>query len=174
MTDFVLSLGSNVGDGLATLQAAVTELAETPEVTLTDVSSVYRTEPWGGVDQDDFLNLVVLGDTDLTPAELHEFTQAVEQRHGRTRAVRWGPRTLDIDILTFGDAVFDDPTLTLPHPRAHERAFVLVPWLEVAPHAVIPDRGSVSELLDAVGAVGVVRLADVRVALPRRAIDDRP
>jgi 2-amino-4-hydroxy-6-hydroxymethyldihydropteridine diphosphokinase len=132
LTVVVLSIGSNLGDRLAHLQGAVDALR--PWVVA--VSRVYETAPWGPVPQDDYLNAIVLADdADATPLDWLERAHAAEQAAGRTRDVRWGPRTLDVDVVAVGDVHRDDPDLTLPHPRAHERAFVLVPWHDVDPHA---------------------------------------
>lgn len=164
----VLSLGSNVGDSLATLRAAVARLAVLPDVAVTAVSPVYRTAPVGGVAQDDFLNLVVLAAVaeGVTPEALLAATQDIEADLGRVRDVRWGPRTLDIDLVAFGSLRREGDVLTLPHPRAHERAFVLVPWLAVDPDAALPGRGRVADVVAGVDASGVRRLDDVRIGLP--------
>jgi len=143
----VLSLGSNVGDRLAHLRTGLEVLQPYA------VSSVWETAPVGGVEQDDFLNMVALVDADATAA--WERAQRAEQRAGRRREVRWGPRTLDVDVVVAPPPV--PPELTLPHPRAGERAFVLAPWLELAPHAVLPGAGAVAELLAALGTHGVRR-----------------
>jgi 2-amino-4-hydroxy-6-hydroxymethyldihydropteridine diphosphokinase len=125
----VLALGSNLGERSGTLAAAVAELVDRPEVRLRDVSPVVQTKPVGGPsDQPDFLNMVLEIETELNPWALLAHCHAVEALHHRTREVRWGPRTLDVDIIVYGDVVSDDPELTLPHPRAAERAFVLYPW----------------------------------------------
>jgi 2-amino-4-hydroxy-6-hydroxymethyldihydropteridine diphosphokinase len=162
VTRFALSLGSNLpdaaGDSPAILADAVARLAAADGVRIVAVSSLYRTAPEGGVAQPDFFNAVVVGDTTLGADALLTLCQAVEAAHHRTREVRWGPRTLDIDVLAFGDEVSDAPALTLPHPRAHERAFVLVPWAEVDADAHLVGRGRVADLADAVGTDGV-RLA---------------
>lgn len=150
-----LALGSNMGDASATLQGAVDALASTPGVTIVGVSRVVETDPVGGPEQDDYLNAVVLITTSLEPLALLEATQAVEQQFGRVRDIRWGPRTLDIDILAMGDLVLESERLTVPHPRAHERGFVLVPWFDADPAAVIPGRGGVADLLANVGSEGV-------------------
>jgi 2-amino-4-hydroxy-6-hydroxymethyldihydropteridine diphosphokinase len=149
----VLSLGANLGDPLAALRAAVGALAEQVEVVA--VSPVYETEPMGGVPQDDFLNAVLVVDTDLSPRELLTLAHEVELAAGRTRDLRWGPRTLDVDLISYDAYVSSDPAVTLPHPRAHERAFVLRPWLDVDPDATLPGRGRVSDLLGT--AQGAVR-----------------
>jgi 2-amino-4-hydroxy-6-hydroxymethyldihydropteridine diphosphokinase len=145
----VLSLGANLGDRLAALQAAVDLLAPL------DVSPVYETEPVGGVPQDDFLNAVARVDTALDPYGLLALAHAAEEAAGRVREVRWGPRTLDVDVVVYGHVVSDDPVLTLPHPRAHERAFVLRPWLDLDPDAALPGYGRADALLPA--AYGAVR-----------------
>nr|NLI50313.1 2-amino-4-hydroxy-6-hydroxymethyldihydropteridine diphosphokinase [Propionibacterium sp.] len=155
---FAVGLGANLGDAAATLIDAVARLAAADGVRLTAVSSPYRTAPVGGVPQDDFLNAVVVGETTLPPLELLRLCRAIEDAHHRTRDVRWGPRTLDLDVLVHGDVVSTDPGLTLPHPRAHERAFVLVPWLEADAEARLPGRGRVADLLATVGTGGVRRV----------------
>jgi 2-amino-4-hydroxy-6-hydroxymethyldihydropteridine diphosphokinase len=125
----VLALGSNLGERSGTLAAAVAELVDRPEVRLRDVSPVVQTKPVGGpADQPDYLNMVLEIETELDPAALLAHCHAVEALHDRSREVRWGARTLDVDIIVYGDLVSDDPDLTLPHPRAAERAFVLYPW----------------------------------------------
>lgn len=131
----VLALGSNLGESRDTLSRAVAELADHPGVRLRAVSPVVRTRPVGGPEQPDYLNLVISVETDLAPHELLAHCQAVETLHHRTREVRWGPRTLDVDIITYGDTEMEDETLTLPHPRAHSRAFVLQPWAWMDPDA---------------------------------------
>lgn len=158
MTPVVLSLGGNVGDVRATLAAAIERLGQVPGFEVCAVSSLYRTPPWGGVAQDDFLNAVVLGETSLDPLTLLRACQAIEDALGRRRDVRWGPRTLDIDLIVVGDEARATDELTLPHPYAHERAFVLVPWLEVDGDAVLPGRGAVVELLRGLDAVPVRRV----------------
>jgi 2-amino-4-hydroxy-6-hydroxymethyldihydropteridine diphosphokinase len=155
MADVALALGSNMGDSATILQGAVDDLCAVEGLTLEAVSAVYETDPVGGPDQDAYLNAVVVGRTTLTGPDLLAATQAVETAWHRMRDVRWGPRTLDVDILTLGGEVVDTPSLTIPHPRAHERAFVLVPWCDVAPDAVVPGRGSVAALRQAVDSAGV-------------------
>lgn len=141
----VLSIGSNVGDRMAFLRLAVDVLEPT------DVSPVYETEPVGGVDQRDFLNAVVLCELDATQA--WERAQRAERQAARTREVRWGPRTLDVDVVVADPPV--PPGLVVPHPRAAFRAFVLAPWADVDPDAVLPGAGSVVDLLAAVGRGGL-------------------
>lgn len=131
----MLSLGSNLGDRRAHLRAAVAVLEPVA------VSPVYETAPWGGVAQDDFLNVVVLCEDDAS--DVWRKAQRAEAAAGRVREVRWGPRTLDVDVVV---ADGSHPDLVLPHPHAHERAFVLVPWLDVDPDAVLPGHGRVADL----------------------------
>jgi dihydroneopterin aldolase / 2-amino-4-hydroxy-6-hydroxymethyldihydropteridine diphosphokinase len=138
-----VALGSNIGDRLAHLQAAVDLLAPTA------VSRVYETDPVGGPDQDAYLNAVVLVPA-RPPLQLLRQAQAIEQARDRVREVRWGPRTLDVDLLDVGGRQLDTPELTLPHPRAAVRGFVLAPWLDVAPEAVVPGAGRVADLLERV------------------------
>jgi dihydroneopterin aldolase/2-amino-4-hydroxy-6-hydroxymethyldihydropteridine diphosphokinase len=146
----VLALGANLGDAVTTLAQAVSALRRVPGLEVTDVSPVYRTAPVGGPEQPDYLNLVVQGTTTLTPAQLLDATSAIELDAGRTREVHWGPRTLDIDLVVVGDHLLDTERLTLPHPRAHERAFVLLPWLDIDPEAVLPGYGRVATLVSVV------------------------
>ena len=157
MTAVVIALGSNLGDRLGHLQAAVDSLAATEGVRVTAVSPVYQTDPVGGPDQPDYFNAVLLADTTLAPAGVLAAAHAVEAARERTREVRWGPRTLDVDIISYGGLVSDDPVLTLPHPRAHERAFVLVPWHDVDPAAELPGHGPVAGLI--AGLAGVAGVA---------------
>ena len=176
-----LGLGANVGDALETLTAAIYALEEVDGLAVDDVSGVYRTPPWPAppdpraVPQDDFLNLVVTGVTSLEPLDLLEELQLVEAAFGRDRAreIRWGPRPLDIDLLLHGDTVMDTERLVLPHPRITERAFVLVPLLEVFPGGVLPGGQRLTAALQALAPVeGIeleVRLDEVpgrRVARP--------
>ncbi|GAA2413711.1 2-amino-4-hydroxy-6-hydroxymethyldihydropteridine diphosphokinase [Streptomyces glaucosporus] len=164
----VLSLGSNLGNRRETLQGAIDALEETPGVRVKAVSPVYETEPWGVEpgSQPSYLNAVVLVKTTLPPGSLLERAHAVEEAFARTRDERWGPRTIDVDIIAYQGVVSDDPVLTLPHPRAHERAFVLAPWHDVDPDAEIPGHGPVAELLEAVGREGVVPREDLELRLP--------
>lgn len=145
-TKAILALGSNLGERNDTLSTAVADLVDPPEVRLLGVSPVVQTKAVGGPEgQPDFLNMVMAVETTLTPLELLRHCHDVEQKHHRAREVRWGPRTLDVDIIVFGDLVSDDPILTIPHPRAAERAFVLYPWSLLEPHAQLEGR-SVAEL----------------------------
>jgi len=154
----VLALGANVGDRIEQLQGALRALAGSPGVTVVAVSGVYETDPVGGPEgQPPYLNAVVLIDTVLSPSQLLERAHVIERAFGRDREaeVRFGPRTLDVDIIAYGQLTSDDPVLTLPHPRAHERGFVLVPWCEADPGAQVPGRGPVKELLGGIDVDGV-------------------
>ncbi|MCQ4046432.1 2-amino-4-hydroxy-6-hydroxymethyldihydropteridine diphosphokinase [Streptantibioticus rubrisoli] len=164
----VVSLGSNLGNRLETLQGAIDALADTPGMRVKAVSPVYETEPWGVEpgSQPNYLNAVVLVKTTLPPGSLLERAHAIEEAFVRVRDERWGPRTIDVDIVSYQDVVSNDPQLTLPHPRAHERAFVLVPWHDVDPAAELPGRGPVEELLTHVGREGVTPRSDVELRLP--------
>ncbi len=160
MTDAVLALGSNLGDRVATLRGAVEALRETGDVDVVAVSRVVETDPVGGPEQDVYLNAVVLVRTALEPEALLAVCQRIEADFDRVREVRWGPRTLDVDVIAIDGVVSDDPVLTLPHPRAHERGFVLVPWLDVDPDAVVPGHGRVADVLEEVDVSGV-RTTDI-------------
>ena len=167
----VLSLGSNLGDRLENLQDAVDTLFDAPGLDFVALSPVYETEPFAGAgqtipEQGDFLNMVLVADTRLTPETLLERLLNVENSMQRLRDVHWGPRTLDIDIVVFGDVCSDDPKLTLPHPRAHERAFVLVPWADIDPDTVLPGHGRVGDLAAAVGGTGIRRRDDLTLQPP--------
>lgn len=164
----VLSLGSNLGNRLETLQGAVDALEDTPGVRVKAVSPVYETQPWG-VEPDSqptYFNAVVVLRTTLPPSSLLERAHAVEEAFHRVRDERWGPRTIDVDIVAYADMVSDDPDLTLPHPRAHERAFVLAPWHDVEPDAQLPGVGPVAGLLASVPRDGVAPRADLELQLP--------
>ncbi|RAJ55451.1 2-amino-4-hydroxy-6-hydroxymethyldihydropteridine diphosphokinase [Streptomyces sp. Amel2xB2] len=164
----VIALGGNMGDRLERLQSAVDALADTPGLKVLAVSPVYETEPWGVEpgSQPSYLNAVVLVRTTLPPGSLLERGHAIEEALERVRDEHWGPRTIDVDIVTYQDVVSDDPRLTLPHPRVHERAFVLVPWHDVDPGAEVPGVGAVAELLAAVGREGVAARTDLELSLP--------
>lgn len=131
--EVVLGLGANLGDRLAALQAAVDLISADPAVDPVAVSSVYETDPVGGPEQPDYLNAVLLVRTTLVPVEVLALGALAEQELQRVREVRWGARTLDVDVINYGDVFSDDPVLTLPHPRAAQRVFVLVPLCEVVP-----------------------------------------
>ena len=159
----VIALGTNLGDRLAKLQGALDALADTPEVWVSGVSAVYETEPVAAPEgSGPFLNAVVLAHTTLPPALLLDRAQAIENAYGRRRGdVPNAPRPLDIDLLALGDRIVEEAELVLPHPRAAERAFVLVPWAEVEPDGVVPGVGTVAGLLERVGSEGVVRRDDL-------------
>lgn len=154
----VLSIGSNLGDRLAELQRAVDAFADD----LVAVSAVYETEPWGGVAQPRYLNaILVVSDPDTGAMGWLDRGRAVEAAAGRRRGQRWGPRSLDVDVIAVDGLRSDDPQLLLPHPRAHERAFVLVPWVEVEPTAQLPGRGPVALLVAEVDRSTVRRSDEV-------------
>ncbi|MGH8889280.1 MAG: 2-amino-4-hydroxy-6-hydroxymethyldihydropteridine diphosphokinase [Acidothermaceae bacterium] len=165
MSKAVLALGANLGDRAAGLQAAVDLLAES--MTVLAISAIYETAPVGGPEQPDYYNAVVVVETTLSPSELLGVAHAAEAAADRVRTVRWGPRTLDVDVIAYDDATSDDPVLTLPHPRAYERAFVLMPWLDADPRAVLPGHGSVGELLGTVEVAGVRRLDQPALRMPK-------
>lgn len=151
----VLALGSNLGDSSAIFIDAMKQIAEF--VTKIRASSFYRTAPVGGPTQPDYLNAVLLGVTELDQEELLRKLQAIEASHGRLRTEHWGARTLDIDLIDFDSTFWQSETLILPHPRAHERAFVLTPWNEVDPGAMLIGHGSVRSLLAKIDSSGVTR-----------------
>jgi 2-amino-4-hydroxy-6-hydroxymethyldihydropteridine diphosphokinase len=144
-----VALGSNLGNPVQTIEDAIDAMAALRGSLLKAMSSLYRTAPVGLKHQPDFINAVVALDTRLSPRDLLAELFALEARFGRERSVKNAPRTLDLDLLLHGETVQDDPDLILPHPRMHERAFVLAPLAEVAPNLVIPGRGPVAELLAA-------------------------
>ncbi|KRE20934.1 2-amino-4-hydroxy-6-hydroxymethyldihydropteridine diphosphokinase [Agromyces sp. Soil535] len=150
MTRAVIAFGANLGDREATIASATRALAETPGVQLVAVSPVYETAAikHSGVDPvaPGYLNGVVIVETALAPLDLLDVLQAVEAENGRVRTEHWGDRTLDLDLIDFGGVVSADERLELPHPRAWQRAFVLQPWLDVDPDAVLPGRGTIAEL----------------------------
>lgn len=167
LNQIVFSLGSNLGDSAEILQAAVERLAETPNLIIAAISPVYRTKPWGDEDQPDFLNLVVIADSTLEPLTLLDRCAAIEEAYGRQRDPRrpHGPRSLDIDLICVGKRTSNTEELQLPHPRAHQRAFVLVPWLDIEPNAELP-QGRVAELVKKLDISVVERLNDVIIENP--------
>lgn len=156
MADILLALGGNIGDPRGAIKTALAML-EIGGVRIEARSPYYRTAPWGMTDQPPFINMCAQGITSLQPAELLELIQRVEQALGRERSVKWGPRTIDIDILAYGDLVSTDPNLELPHPRIKERAFVLVPLADIAPDYLV-DGVSVRERAAAMDISGVEKL----------------
>ncbi|MCX6451271.1 MAG: 2-amino-4-hydroxy-6-hydroxymethyldihydropteridine diphosphokinase [Actinobacteria bacterium] len=143
----VIALGSNLGNREENIELAVAELNKIIDVT--HLSTLYETDPVGGPQQPDYLNAVLIGESELAPQELLKAALSIESKLGRVREVRWGARTIDIDLIVFGELLISSPELEIPHPRAHQRAFVLEPWLEIDPSAQIPGYGSVAQLLSA-------------------------
>jgi 2-amino-4-hydroxy-6-hydroxymethyldihydropteridine diphosphokinase len=159
----VLALGSNLGDRLASLQGGVDALCAGPGLEDVAVSPVYETAPVGGPEQPDYLNAVLTASTWLPARAVLDRARAAEAALRRVRGPRWGPRTLDVDVIVYAAEISADPELTLPHPRAHERAFVLAPWHDLDPDAAIPGRGRIADLLAAAGTDGVRRFRDGRL-----------
>ncbi|HXH79636.1 2-amino-4-hydroxy-6-hydroxymethyldihydropteridine diphosphokinase [Nocardioides sp.] len=159
----VVALGSNLGERFNALQGAVDALADTPDFFLTGVSPVYETEPVDSpVGSEKFLNAILLADTTLPAARLMERALAVEDAFDRERSeLRNAPRTLDVDLIVVGDRRADDDFLQLPHPRAHQRAFVLQPWHDLEPDAVFPDHGPIAELLAELDGSGLTKRDDL-------------
>jgi 2-amino-4-hydroxy-6-hydroxymethyldihydropteridine diphosphokinase len=148
VTRAYVGLGANLGDRSAILRAALEQLAAEPGVSLVAVSSVRETDPVGPVDQPRFLNAAAAVDTDLSPRGLLDRLLGIERRLGRTRAgPRFGPRTIDLDLLLYGQERLDEPGLEVPHPRLHERLFALEPLFELDPGLVVPGRGALSEII---------------------------
>ncbi|MBL0123371.1 MAG: 2-amino-4-hydroxy-6-hydroxymethyldihydropteridine diphosphokinase [Betaproteobacteria bacterium] len=155
-----IGLGSNLDYPEAQVQTAIHEIDEIPDVELVKVSSQYETAPVGITDQPRFINAVAQVETTLSPHDLLRRLLEIEQRHARVRKEKNGPRTLDLDILLFGESLIDDDRLTTPHPRMHERAFVLVPLLEIAPDVSIAGKGCAKELLSKLDASGVHKVGN--------------
>ena len=132
-----LSMGANIGDRLKYLNQAICQLKLHSEIEITKISSIYETAPWGNLDQDDFYNIAIKLITNLTPHELLDVCQVVEDSLQRTRAIKWGPRTIDIDILLYGNLTINDKNLKIPHPHMKERAFVIIPLAEINPNLII-------------------------------------
>ena len=143
----VIALGSNVDEPDRQVNRAFDEIAAMPQTKLVAKSRLHRTKPVGYADQPDFVNACALVETGLAPRALLDNLLELEKQHGRVRTIRNGPRTLDLDIVLYGDNVVDEPGLAIPHPRAHDRAFVLEPLVEVWPDATIPGKGKAAELL---------------------------
>jgi 2-amino-4-hydroxy-6-hydroxymethyldihydropteridine diphosphokinase len=141
----VIALGSNLGNRELYIDSAVAELAKVIEIT--HLSTNHETDPVGGPEQPKYLNAIAIAETELDPRELLIIMLEIENRLGREREVHWGPRTIDLDLIVFGDEVIDSEVLVLPHPRAHERKFVLEPWLEIDPDAYIPGIGEIESIL---------------------------
>ena len=141
----VIALGSNLGNRELYIDSAVAELAKVIEIT--HLSTNHETDPVGGPEQPKYLNAIAIAETELDPRGLLIIMLEIENRLGRKREVNWGPRTIDLDLIVFGDEVIDSEVLVLPHPRAHERKFVLEPWLEIDPGAYIPGIGEIESIL---------------------------
>jgi 2-amino-4-hydroxy-6-hydroxymethyldihydropteridine diphosphokinase len=158
MNTAYIALGANLGNPTAAVLAAFAALANLPESRVARCSSLYRTAPVGILSQPDFVNAVALLETTLPPEALLDALLDIEARFGRVRRERNGPRTLDLDLLLYDNIELDLPRLTLPHPRLHLRAFVLLPLAEIAPDLAIPRRGSLAAWLPAVANQGIIRL----------------
>ena len=141
----VIALGSNLGNRELNIDSAIAELAKIVEIT--HLSTNHETDPVGGPEQPKYLNAIAIAETELKPEALLIAMLEIENKLGRKREIHWGPRTLDLDLIVFGDEVIDSEILVLPHPRAHERRFVLEPWLEIEPDAYIPGIGKVESIL---------------------------
>ena len=164
LTKVVYSIGSNLGDRMSNLQGAVDAIRDTPDVIVVDVSSVYESDPVGGpAGSPKFLNLVIVAETTLEPRTLLERAQAIEDAFGRVRGERWAPRTLDVDLIMVGKTQSDQPDLRLPHPLAHQRAFVLAPWAEIDPRGSLTGKGAVADLVNAVDLSSMVRRDDLQI-----------
>lgn len=142
----IISLGANVGDPKANLDLAVALLREATDVIA--VSSYLQTKPVGGPEQPDYLNAVAIVESDLPARDLLALLNGIETAMGRTREIHWGPRVIDLDLIQYGGLLVQDEKLTLPHPRAHERRFVLAPWFEIEPEAILLTHGRISDLLN--------------------------
>ena len=141
----VIALGANLEDPEQAVEIALALLAQAGEVL--SASSLYKTKPVGGPEQGDYFNAVALMESDLPPHELLHLLQGIEKSMGRVRSERWGPRIIDLDLITYADFIVGSAELTLPHPRAHERRFVLEPWMEIDPEASIPGLGPIATIL---------------------------
>ncbi len=166
MTEIGLGFGSNVGDKVANLHRAMERVFATGEIRYLAASSVWRTAPWGYVDQDWFANACAVGETDMSPEEALVFTQSVEEELGREKTFRWGPRVIDVDILYLGDAKVASARLIVPHKEMFNRAFVLAPLAEIRPELVL-DGKSIRDAATAAGSAGLSRLAPPWRPLPK-------
>lgn len=156
-----IGLGSNLGDSAAHVESALVEINALPQIRLLRRSKLYASAPMGPQDQADFCNAVAQVESDLSAQELLDNLLALEQTHQRVRTRHWGPRSLDLDLLLYGEITLDSSKLQLPHPRMHERAFVLVPLAELAPDLVIPGQGQVMDLLTAVSDQTIESWGDI-------------
>ena len=157
-----VALGANLDHPELQVEAGIRELADLPQTRLVRRSSLYRSAPVGYRDQPDFVNAVAQIETGLKPRDLLEALLAIELRRGRVRDFPNAPRTLDLDIVLYGSLTLHEPGLTIPHPRMHQRAFVILPLAEIAPEALIPGRGRIADLVWNVDVTGMVKLADVQ------------
>lgn len=155
MNEVFISIGSNIGERHVYIEGAIQALGERTDTTVEKVSSVYETAPVGYTDQADFLNVVIYIRTELSAADLLIACQDIEQALGRERTIRWGPRTVDLDILLYNQEQIETETLIVPHPRMAERAFVLIPLVEISPDIVNPVSGKLYSTEEAVGDTGV-------------------
>ena len=155
MTIVYIGLGSNMGNPKQHINSALKSLGDIQSTRIMQTSSLYKSKPVGPQDQADYINAVVQIDTELSPLELLDELQTIENQHGRVRKERWGPRTLDLDILMFGNEVINHERLIIPHPEISKRCFVLVPLAELAPDCVIPDKGKVKDLISNVDQEGL-------------------
>lgn len=140
MNKAYLGLGTNMGDKQAYLKEACKIISDNPNINIVKISKVYKTKAWGYTNQDDFLNICIEVDTNLSPEELLEVCHEVENKLNRVRVIRWGPRTIDVDILFFNNIISTDENLTLPHPRIKERAFVLIPLMDLNKELAIDNK----------------------------------
>ena len=158
MVTAYIGLGSNLGDRATNLQTALSELGNLPTISMARVSSLYETEPVGVTDQPEFLNAVAQIETSLSAMALLDVLLNLENKIGRVRTFRWGPRVIDLDLLLYGNQQIRLPTLTVPHPRLFERAFVLVPLAEIAPELVLPgEHGTIQEAANNFRGAGNIR-----------------
>ena len=158
MTVAYLGLGGNVGDVIGSMSGALQQLDRHDLIKVLSVSSIYRTPPWGLEDQDWFHNACASLQTKLQPLELLEECQKIEQTYKRVREIRWGPRTLDLDLLLYGDEEIDHVDLKVPHPEMPNRNFVLIPLYEIAPQLTIPGMGAIDELITKLDTGGLERI----------------
>jgi len=158
MIKVYIGLGSNLDDPQAQLEKAIIAFEKIPSSSVVKTSSFYKSKPVGPQDQPDYINAVVELDTGLSAAVLLDYLQEIENEHGRVRGQKWGARTLDLDILLFGDEIIHDDRLTVPHEEMHKRGFVLFPLDEIAPDCVIPDLGTVHSLLQQVNTDDMAKL----------------
>ncbi|MCP3669275.1 MAG: 2-amino-4-hydroxy-6-hydroxymethyldihydropteridine diphosphokinase [Gammaproteobacteria bacterium] len=153
-----IGLGSNLDDPAEQLSRAFMALAQIQNTRLVRYSSLYQSPPMGGMEQPDYINAAAVVDTALKPAELLQQLQVIETAQGRTKGERWGPRTLDLDLLIYGSSIIDTPDLKVPHPGMHDRAFVLYPLYELSPDLEIPGRGQIIELLKNCSSEGLIKI----------------